>query len=254
MKKTLILALAVISFQTAFADNRIPGNGPGGRMDLPQCIKTLESSNRRINELQSQLIQCQTANRPGPGGREVEELRRENRRLNETVDRLNSDNRSLSESISRLGYDNNVLVNQNNNLLRENMDLRRQLDDLQGGNRNLGFFSYAGCKDYTGAVDLKLIQSAEGRMPLESETNATQKVSSTFSCSFGIAVAKTEEILNRDAKFYCVAGCKDYTGNVDTKLVKSGMGRNVTEAQYNAMKEVTKNYSCSFGVKVQACQ
>lgn len=192
MKKTLILALAVISFQTAFADNRIPGNGPGGRMDLPQCIKTLESSNRRINELQSQLIQCQTANKPGHGGREVEELRRENRRLNETVDRLNSDNRSLSESISRLGYDNNVLVNQNNNLLRENMDLRRQLDDLQGGNRNLGFFSYA--------------------------------------------------------------GCKDYTGNVDTKLVKSGMGRNATEAQYNAMKEVTKNYSCSFGVKVQACQ
>ncbi|AUN96745.1 hypothetical protein DOM21_18075 [Bacteriovorax stolpii] len=255
MKKVLVLGLAVLSFQ-ALADVRvgitIPGKN-GGRDDLPMCLKNLDNANRRINDLQSQLISCQNSSKPG-GGREVEELRRENRRLNDTVDRLNSDNRSLSESISRLNFDNNNLLDSNNRLIRENMDLRRQIDDMQAPNRSLGFFSYAGCKDYGGNVELKQIQSAEGRVPLEAETNATQKVSSTFSCLYGIKVAKTEEILTNESRNYCVAACKDYGGNVDAKTVKSGMGRNQTEAQYNAMKEVARTNSCLYGIRIQACQ
>lgn len=256
MKKAFVLALAIVSFQSAFADVRVdvrlPNNGNNkNRDELPMCLKNLDNANRRINDLQSQLISCQNSNRPG---RETEELRRENSRLNEQVNRLNSDNRSLSESISRLNYDNNNLVDSNNRLMRENMDLRRQLDDLQGGGRGLGFITVAGCKDYTGKVDTKYLQASEGRVELESQTLATQKVSSNYSCSYGIAILKSEEIRTTQANNYCVAGCKDYTGKVDTKYIKSGMGRNVTEAQYNAMKDVAKNFSCSYGIEVQACQ
>lgn len=256
MKKAIVLALALVSFQS-FADNRYPGgNGPGGRIDFPQCLKELDRVTRHNGDLQNQLNSCLSNNRRPDinNGREVEELRRENRRLNETIDRLTSDNRNLSDSNARLSYDNNALNDSNNRLFRENADLRRQLDDLQGGNRNLGFFSYAGCKDFSGNVSLTLIQAAEGRFQLEAETNAVQAVTKNYSCSYGVKVAATEEILNRDAKFYCVAGCKDFSGNVNNTLVKSGMGRNITEAQFNAMKEVAKNFSCSYGIKVQACQ
>ncbi len=255
MKKALVLGLAVLSFQ-ALADVRVGINIPvknGGRDDLPMCLKNLDNANRRINDLQSQLISCQNSSKPG-GGREVEELRRENRRLNDSIDRLNSDNRSLSESISRLNYDNNNLLDSNNRLIRENMDLRRQIDDMQAPSRSLGFFSVAGCKDFAGNVELKLLQSAEGRMPLEAETLSTQSVASKYSCTYGIAVLKTEEIRSREANNYCVAGCKDFAGNVEAKLIKSGTGRNTLEAQYNAMKEVAKSYSCTYGIKVQACQ
>ncbi len=259
MKKAIVLVLALTSLQS-FADgpNRPPvGNGPGGRMDFPQCLKEYDRLIRQTSDLQTQLNACLASNRnpgPGPGNsREVEELRRENRRLTESLDRLNNDVRSLTETNSRLNYDNNALVDSNNRLMRENMDLRRQIEDAQAP-RGLGFFSYAGCKDYNGNVDLKYIISAEGRVPLEAETNATQNVTKNFSCTYGVKVAATEEIRSRDANIYCVAGCKDYNGNVDNKYIKSALGRNLTEAQFLSMKEVSKNYSCTYGIKIQACQ
>lgn len=255
MKKTILLVMAILSLQAAFAgpgdrDPRFPGQrpggpGPGGRMDLPMCLKSLDNAERKNDNLQNQLTDVLRRCNPGPGNgnaqRENEELKRDNARLSGTVLSLQSIN-------ERLTFDNNRLVN-------DNHDLRRQLDDLQnGGNRNLGFFSYAGCKDFSGNIDLKYIASGEGRMNLESETNAKQKLASAFSCSYGIAIAATEEIRTTQSINYCVAGCKDFSGNIDQKYIRSGTGRNATEAQYNAMKAVSATFSCSYGIKVQACQ
>lgn len=257
MKKLIILALAVVSFESAFADVREPGRigprgpgpGPSGpgpgprepgrdRDDLPMCLKNLNNANSRITELQSQLLECSRSRNPY----EVEELRRENQRLNELT--------------TRLQYDNNRLLNDNNRLYSDNMELRRQLDDLQNdrNGRTLGFFSYAGCKDFNGKIDLKYIISAEGRVALEAETNAVQKMPSNYSCTYGIVVGKTEEIRFSEARSYCVAGCKDFNGNVDTKYIRSATGRNLTEAEYGALKAVAKDFSCTYGIKIQACQ
>lgn len=259
MKKTILLVLALTSLQ-AFAD-RIPGgNGPGGRIDFPQCLKELDRVTRQANDLQNQLNTCLINNRnPGPGpvyGREVEELRRENRRLNETVDRLTSDNRNLSESNARLSYDNNALTDSNNRLFRENADLRRQLDDLQGGNngRDRGFFSYAGCTDVYGTVDVKYIAASTGMFQLESETNALKAVQAERKCNYGVKVVETEEIRTGIERNYCTAGCTDVYGTVDTRYIQAGKGRNMAEAKFNALKAAQTSYSCNYSVKIQNCQ
>ena len=247
MKKTLLFSLAVLSISSAFAQRfpGQPGNGPGGRMDLPQCIKALDNAERRNSNIQFQLDdmirRCNQVPQNGNIQRENEELRRDNARLSGTVSNLQSIN-------DRITFDNSRLVQDNN-------ELRRQLDDLQnGGNRGLGFFSYAGCKDFSGNIDLKFIASGEGRFNLESETNAKLKTSQTFNCNYGVAVAATEEIRATQANNYCVAGCKDFSGNVDQKYIASGMGRNATEATFSAVKAVSSKYTCNYGIKVQACQ
>ena len=250
MKKSLLIVLAVISMQSAFAQRvpHLPGERPGGplpggRMDLTMCLKTLDNAERRNDNLQNQVNEImRTCNSNGNGNqREIEELRRDNQRLTFSVSDLQSRNDQLS-------YENMRIVNDNN-------DLRRQLDDLRnGGNRSLGFFSYAGCKDFAGNVDLKFIIGAEGRVNLESETSAKQKVAQSYSCTYGIAVVATEEIRSISTDNYCVAGCKDFAGNIDQKYIQSGIGRNVTEAQFNALKAVASKFTCTYGIKVQACQ
>ncbi len=253
MKKSFLLVLAVLSVSAAFAgpgdrDPRFPGqpgNGPGGRMDFPQCLKALDNAERKNANIQNQLDdmirRCNQGPQNGSVYRENEELRRDNARLSGSVANLQSIN-------DRLTFDNSRLVQDNN-------DLRRQLDDLQnGGNRTQGFFSYAGCKDFSGNVDLKFIASGEGRFGLESETNARLKTSQSFNCNYGISVAATEEIRSTQAINYCVAGCKDFSGNVDSKYIASGNGRNITEATFNAVKAVSSKFTCNYGIKVQACQ
>lgn len=253
MKTPMILVLAFLSFQSAFADIREPQRGGGDRRDeLPMCLKDLDKANRTIVDLQFQLSD---RSRRGDGRmgrndtREIERLVRDNQRLIEEKIRLSDDNKHLLGENDRLAYENNRLLN-------DNRDLRRQLDDLQqnGRNQSLGFFSYAGCLDFVGNIDLKYISSAEGLVALQSETNAKQKVQADYRCSYGIKIAKTEEIKSSQASNYCVAGCLDFVGNVDEKYIQSGTGRNTTEAQFNAMKAVQKSFNCNYGIKVQACQ
>ncbi len=263
MKKAIVLLLALASLQS-FADERFPrpdrpGNGPGGRIDFPQCLKELDRVTRQADDLQNQLNLCLINNRnPGHGpvnGREVEELRRENRRLNDSIDRLTSDNRNLSDSNARLSYDNNALTDSNNRLLRENIDLRRQLDDLQGGGgRDRGFFSYAGCTDAYGTVDVKYIAAATGMFQLEAETNALKAVQAERKCTYGVKTVETEEIRTGIERNYCTAGCTDAYGSVDTRYIQAGKGRNMAEAKFNALKSAQKTYSCTYSVKIQNCQ
>ena len=241
MKKIILLTLTVLSFQSAIADIREPGRNdprqdPRQRDDLPMCLKKLDNANRAISDLQIQIQEStRRCDARGSDRRETEDLKNENRRL------LDDNN--------RLTIDLNRLVNDNNELRRQIEDMR---DERRG--RSLGFYSYAGCKDFTGAIDLKYIVGAEGKFALEAETQSMQKVSSAYSCVYGIKVGKTEELRTNQAANYCVAGCKDFTGKVDTKFIKSGNGRNETEAQFNAIKAVSTAFSCVYGIQVQNCQ
>ncbi|MFA6237747.1 MAG: hypothetical protein WC635_10505 [Bacteriovorax sp.] len=244
MKKAIVLALAFVSFQSAFAAQRVVTRND--RIELPMCLKDLDNANRNIINLQTQLNSClDLARRTGDGRgngrgdgrieRENAELRDENRRLNDRIFVISNDNKRLFD---------------------ENFDLRRQLDDLQNGGRgrNLGFFSYAGCKNSSGSVNLSYIVSSEGLSKLEAETKAKQKLITIYSCSYGVTTGQTEEIQFADSRSYCVAGCQNSSGSVNESYIETGTGRNVTEASYNALKAVTNKYSCSYGVKVQTCQ
>jgi hypothetical protein len=239
MKNTVILAWTILSLQTALADDRGRGREPfpiRDLDDLPMCLKNLDNANRTVADLQFQLSEVsRRCDDRGRCSRETEELRRDNQRLSETVNRLTFDNNRLQD---------------------DNRDLRRQLDDLQNDRRGrtLGFFSYAGCTDFTGKIDLRYVVSSEGRMALEAETAAKQNVASNYSCSRGIVTGETEEIRFTQENNYCVAGCTDFAGKVDQKYIQSGSGRNMTEAKFNAIKAVSKNFSCSRGIQIQACQ
>jgi predicted RNase H-like nuclease (RuvC/YqgF family) len=239
MKKSLILALALLSFQSAFAQDADRRPRPRGGDDLVMCLKNLENTTRRNVDLQSELSDCR---RTTTDSREVEQLRIENRRL--------------QEDVSRLQYDTNRLSDENYRLQNDNRDLRRQLDEIMnGGNpRIVSVFSYAGCTDFTGAVDLKYIRSAEGRNALEAETKAKQAVTAAYTCARTVAIVKTEEIKLNQPAVFCVAGCTDFTGAVDQKYVKSASGRNTIEAQYLSIKAVSAAFTCAREIKVQACQ
>ena len=218
MKKMAFpLLIATLTLTSAFAQDL------NGHPQENQCRDQLAQSLQTINNLTIQLNQCILDNQNG-GDRQDSRL-----------------DQALKENIR---------------LTNENADLRRQITELQNdrNGHTLGFFSYAGCIDYAGNVDLKYILSAEGKFALEAETTAKQNTNTTYSCNYGVQIVKTEEIRFPQSNNYCVAGCVDYSGNIDQKFIKSGMGRNTTEAQYNAIKSVQTAYSCNYGVKIQACQ
>lgn len=238
MKKTFLIGMALLSFQSAFAQLI-----PRDRDELPMCLKKLDNANRRYDNLQNQLTSVLRKCGSGDENKsELEDLKNENSRLNGQVSGLLSVN-------DRLNFDNNRLQ-------RDNLDLTRQLEDIHGKKRGLGFFSYVGCKDYfTEKIDLRYIIGSEGQSRLESETNATQSITSTYNCSHGVVTGETEKISTTKADNYCTAGCLDYfSGEIDSKYIMSGKGRNKTEAQYNAMKALRTKFSCQHGIKVQSCE
>ncbi len=278
MKNILLLGLAALTFQGAMArEFDRPGPEyprPGERMDLTQCLKTLGNAETTISDLKLQLNQCQVS-RPGPGPgfpgpgrgpgrieRENEMLRRDleqaRRELDSTkieLSRLAQDNSNLSLENQRIASDARRLSDENFSLSRQIEDLLRQIDELRNPPRPArGFFSYAACKSYNGNPDLKFISSAMGLFPIESETNAQTQTNKDFSCNYGTKVVKTEEMRSTVEVNYCVAGCVDYNGNIDTKFVLGARGRNQTEAEFKALREAQTKYSCNYGVKIQACQ
>jgi hypothetical protein len=101
---------------------------------------------------------------------------------------------------------------------------------------------------------MKFLSSAEGGIQFEAETNSLQKVTANYNCSYGVGIVKSEMIRTTSQMNYCVAGCLDYTGNIDQKFIQSGRGRNQTEAEFAALKGVANTFNCSYGIKVQACQ
>ena len=260
MKKSLLVTLALaVTSQVAVAQHRDRDRGPvvipGNRMDLTQCIKTLHNAETTISDLKLQLSQCRPVGpgRPGPGREIIERLERENEMLRRESESSRRDVIRLSADNSRLSIDNTRLLSDNRRQQDEIFDLRRQLDDLRGP-RTQGYFSYAGCKTSNGSVNNSYLAAATGIFPIESEANAQMEVAKTFSCSWGVGVAKTEEIRTEQEVNYCVAGCATSNGTVNTAYIVGARGRNQAEAEFKAMKAVAAKYSCSWGIKVQNCQ
>ncbi len=290
MKNMLLLGLAVLTLQGAFArdfDRPGPGGpgpgfpGPGDRMDLMQCLKTLGNAETTISDLKLQLNQCQVS-RPGPGpgfpgpGRDPGRTERENEMLRRDLDnakreldmtrrdldstrrdsgRLAEDNSKLSQENLRLSSDTRRLADENFSLSRQVEDLRRQLDDMRNPPRPArGFYSYAACKSSNGLSDMRYISSAMGMFPIESESNAQIQTNKDFSCNYGTSVIKTEEIRSTVENNYCVAGCVASNGTIDTKYIVGARGRNQAEAEFKALKETQTKYSCNYGTKIQVCQ
>jgi hypothetical protein len=206
------------------------GRGNGGYGGQDQLRSCLDNLNRTSMDLQVCLRNQIDPRELGRLRDENENLRRDNENLRAQIDEMNRDHQDR----------------------RDPRDPRGPQGPMPGP--SMGFFSYAGCKDFQGTPDLKLIASAEGVFGLEAQTNAQKKVAASYSCSYGITAVKTEEIRSTGAISYCVAGCKDFQGNIDQKFIQSGRGRNQTEAEFNALKAVATSYSCSYGIKVQACQ
>ncbi len=225
----LTISLSLLLCSSAFADmgdrggrrGPFPGNGGYGNDQLRVCLQDLDFT-------RTQLQICQ---RSQVDQRELDRLRFEN-------DNLRKENLALRDRLDQASRDHD----------RDHRDPRDPRDS------SLGFFSYAGCKDFQGGIDLKLISEATGSMQLEAEFLAKQKLAARFSCSFGISTVKTEEIRTNVENSFCLAGCKDFQGNVDLKFVLSGKGRNKTEAEFNAVKAVGSSFRCNYGIKVQACQ
>jgi hypothetical protein len=240
MKKVVSLALLCLSVSSLAQAQMRPGPGrgdgrPGNDFEVRECRIKLDNARMETQALRDRVLACESRGN-------LDQLIAENRDLkNQNLSLLN-DNALLRDQVEKLRIDNSRL--------QDEVRGRREEENR----RPIGFFSYAGCKTYNGVLDLKYIASAEGTVPLMSETNAKQQVTSKFSCSYGIINGKTEEIRDREAHAYCVAGCADYQGNVDQKYLKSSTGRNKTEAEYNAIKAVGTSFSCSYGIKVQACQ
>ena len=258
MKKSLLVTLALaVTSQVAVAQHRDRDRDvfiPGNRMDLTQCIKTLHNAETTIADLKLQLSQCRPGpGRPGPGREVIERLERENEILRRESEASRRDVIRLSDDNSRLSLENNRLLLDNRRQQDEIFDLRRQLDDLRGP-RTQGFFTYAGCKNYNGNLVTTNLAASTGLFPIESETNAQIEVSKTYSCTYGVKVAKTEEIKSSIEANYCVAGCANYNGQIISTTLSGERGRNQAEAEFKSMKAVAAKHSCTYGIKVQACQ
>lgn len=224
MKKTLIALTILLSSIHTFADVPAPRPIPRPPMPSPSPYPTpmpndqLGMCLKNLHETQSQLQWC----------------------LNQRVD---------TREVDRLKSENEQLRN-------ENFNLKNQLEEERRSRRprTLGYFSYTSCKNYDGNSNLKFIASGVGFVPAEAETNSTIELSKKYTCNYGSQVVNTEEIKSEEPIAYCVAGCTNYAGVVDSQFIKASRGRNQTEASFLAIKSVNDSYNCNYGVAVSICQ
>lgn len=237
-KQILFLGLSLMSFNT-FANS----------LETTQCLKSLNNANNQISSLQSELRSCQTS-RPGPGGG------REDANMREQLKAERQQNFDLNQTIK--------------GLQRENSDLRYRIQQLERysndqyngggygdgyGGQTTGYFAVAGCVNGMGRVDLRYTASAESSRKLEVESQAIEGVKRKYNCARGIAIHQIEELRtsNKEAR-YCRAACADGSGNPALQYMKSATGRNTLEAQFKAVENVAKVYSCAQGIVVKDCE
>jgi hypothetical protein len=236
MKKMMAITLVSLATMTMAHADYNPGRpGMPGRPGFPGGPGDGELRTCQFNLARELSVSQILRNNLKDDEIQIQQLRAENFRLADEL-RKRDENRQSEEE------------------RRREEDRRREEERRRNENRSLGFFSYAGCSSFNGNIDTKFIASGVGSVPLMSETNAKSAVSKAYSCNYGVKIGKTEEILSNAPQVYCVAGCQDFSGNVDSKFIQAATGRNTTEAEYLAIKAVSSTYSCNYGVKLQACQ
>lgn len=254
MKKVLLGLTATLMLGTAQANTH----------RLAKCIKNLRAMETTLQSTQQDLFQCQNMSRPNPGNNrpEIKRLKRELRQTREELRmcRLTNtptpdfgENARLRRELQQAREDLRLTQSDNQFLRDSNNDLRDRLDQCEGSNLPTGnVFCTASCKTSSGAPNLSYLGSGEARFELEAQNLAVQDVRSKYSCSWGIVNVECSPQGYEPVK-YCVAGCKTSSGSVNLSYTKGASGRSEAEAKFNALKEVKKSYSCSWGMKVSRC-
>lgn len=179
-----------------------------------RCEMRIQKLQERIAELQSQLRSCQMGN---PDRGELERLRSENYYLAE-----------------------------------QNRLLQQRIDELEGRGRE-SFFCAAGCININGIVDNRYLASASAWTHLEADMLAKQEVNKKYQCNYGVKTYKCEAVKTDLQRSFCTAACVNVNGTPDERYMAGGRGRNATEAEVNALKEVQAKWTCNYGIKVIAC-
>lgn len=187
-----------------------------GQDSLMRCQARSEKLQERVTDLNRQLSQCER-NNGGGNSSEVFMLRNENARLSQ-----------------------------------ENRLLQIRIDQLEGRGYEQ-FLCVAGCKDLYGKIDTRYMSSATAYSQLEADMLAKQNTQKTFSCNYGVNTYKCESFTSEIQSAFCTAGCVDLYGKVDERYAGGARGRNRLEAEISALKDVQKQHSCNYGVKVIAC-
>ncbi len=180
------------------------------------CQIRVQQLRERLADVSARLRACEAGN---PDSGELEYLRTENFRLREA-----------------------------------NRRLQRRIDELEGNYPSNEFFCAAGCISYSSIIDTRYLMTATAFTELEADLLAKQATQQTYSCNYGVQTYKCEAIRARDARNFCTAACVSANGIPDERFMVGARGRNVTEAEVNALKDTHSKYSCNFGVKVVSCR
>jgi hypothetical protein len=179
-----------------------------------RCEMRIQKLQERIADLSSQLRYCQIGN---PDYREIERLRSENFYLAE-----------------------------------QNRLLQLRIDELEGRGRE-SFYCSAGCVNTAGMVDVRYLAGASALTQLEADLLAKEEVNKKYSCNFGMKTYKCGPLRTDIHQNFCTAACTNSAGVPDQRFTAGGRGRNMLEAEVEAIKQVQSRWQCNFGIKVIAC-
>ncbi len=146
------------------------------------------------------------------------------------------------------------LRNENFRLREANRRLQRRIDELEGNYPSNEFFCAAGCISYNSIIDTRYLMTATAFTELEADLLAKQATQQAYSCNFGVQTYKCEPMRSSEARSFCTAACVTSSGIPDERYLVGARGRNVTEAEVNALKDTHAKYSCNFGVKIVSCR
>jgi hypothetical protein len=112
------------------------------------------------------------------------------------------------------------------------------------------FYCSAGCTDLNGNVNNSFLAGASGNSMIEAMTDAATKVSSSYTCNFGVKTNGCTDVVKKN---YCVATCADLNGKAQMNFAKGAEGKNKIEAQVNAIAAVKSSFTCNFGIVISEC-
>lgn len=178
------------------------------------CEMRVEKLREKLSQVSEELRMCQLGN---TNSSEIQYLRTENYRLQEA-----------------------------------NRVLQLRIDELEGRGFEQ-YFCSASCVNYNGSIDNRYISSATAPTQVEADLVAKQQTQKKYSCNYGVKTYKCEVYRGDLQRNFCTAACVNYNGTPDERFAAGARGRNVTEAEVLAIKEVQSKFQCNYGIKVMQC-
>ncbi len=146
------------------------------------------------------------------------------------------------------------LRSENSRLRDVNRQLQQRLEQYEGSPSDSQIYCSAGCISVHGSVDTRFLASSTAYTELEADMLAKQAIQRTYTCSYGVRTYKCEPLIASEPRNFCTAACTSAAGNPDDRFIVGARGRNATEAEVNALQEVKKKYTCSYGIRIIECR